>query len=63
MVLCEASVSLVLSSTLQFVTFYSAIALMKPDYFAPKLQYTGTGTKFVAYLSPSPTLFEHEANI
>ena len=24
---------------------------------------TGPGTKFVAYLSPSPTLFKHEINI
>ena len=27
------------------------------------LRYTGTGTKFGAYLSPSPTLFMHKINI
>ena len=28
-----------------------------------KVMYTGTGTKFGAYLSPSPTLFKPKVNI
>ena len=36
---------------------------LQPRRPFPVLIYTGTGTKFGAYLSPSPTIFKHEMNI
>ena len=32
-------------------------------YLYEEQPFTGTGTKFGAYLSPSPTLFKHKMNI